>query len=144
MAIDPVTAVLEIGSKVFDKIFPDPQAASEAKLKLLELQQSGELAKIAADTDLAKGQMAINQQEAAHSSLFIAGWRPAVGWTCAGAFAYHFILQPLLVFIMINTGHAVELPEFDMDALYTVLMGMLGFGAMRSAEKIKKSIGSGE
>ena len=137
MALDPLTAAFEIGGKILDKIFPDPEERDKAKIKLLELQQTGELARLTADTELAKAQMEINKQEATHKSIFIAGWRPAVGWCCAGAFAYHFILQPLLVFIMVNAGRAVELPEFDMDALYTVLMGMLGFGAMRSVEKVK-------
>lgn len=137
MALDPVTAILDIGGKVFDKIFPDPLERDKAKLRLLELQQTGELAALAAETDLAKGQLEINKQEAAHASVFVAGWRPAIGWTCAGAYAYHFVIQPFLSFIIANTGHTVILPEFDMGELTTVLLGLLGLGGLRTFEKYK-------
>jgi len=138
MALDPVTAILDIGGKVFDKIFPDPLERDKAKLRLLELQQTGELAALAAETDLAKGQLEINKQEAAHTRLFVAGWRPFIGWVCGTSFAYHYILQPFMVFVIVNTGHKVELPEFQMNELTTVLMGLLGLGSLRTIEKVKK------
>ena len=137
MAFDPVSIALEVGSKVIDRLWPDPAARDAAKLKLLEMQQTGELAQLAAETELAKGQLAINAEEAKSASIFVAGWRPAVGWCCAAAFAYHFIFQPLLVFIMAAMGHVVALPAFDMSALNTVLFGMLGLGGLRSFDKMK-------
>ncbi len=129
--------------KIIDRIFPDPAQADAAKLEILKMQQNGELAKLAADTDLAKGQLAINQAEAASSSLFVSGWRPFIGWVCGGAFAYFFILQPFLAFTLAAFGQSVSLPEFDTETLNTVLFGMLGLGTMRSAEKITKSLKSG-
>ena len=72
---DAVAAGLQIGNKLIDRLWPDPAQAAQAKLQLLQMQQSGELAQLAADTDLAKGQMAINQTEAANASVFVAGWR---------------------------------------------------------------------
>jgi hypothetical protein len=75
MALDPVTAMLDIGGKVIDRLFPDPNQAAAAKLELIRLQQSGELAQLAADVDVAKGQMAINEAEAASSSIHPDGLR---------------------------------------------------------------------
>ena len=83
-------------------------------------------------------QLEINKAEAASGSLFKGGWRPAVGWVCALAFAYHYLLQPLLIFILIASGvNLPELPEFEMGTLLTVLGGLLGIGGLRSYEKTK-------
>tara|TARA_A100001388_G_scaffold153409_2_gene114064 strand:- start:10142 stop:10537 length:396 start_codon:yes stop_codon:yes gene_type:complete len=88
--------------------------------------------------ELAKGQLEINKQEAAHRSLFVAGWRPFVGWTCGVALAYHFVVAPLVLFAAAWFGAQIpELPTFDMEALLTVLMGMLGLGGLRTFEKYK-------
>ena len=84
------------------------------------------------------GQLEINKAEAASGSLFKGGWRPAVGWVCAIAFAYHFILKDLIVFGATFAGAELpELPEFDMGTLLTVLGGMLGIGGLRTYEKQK-------
>ena len=83
-------------------------------------------------------QLEINKAEAASGSLFKGGWRPAVGWVCAIAFAYHFILKDLIVFAVSVAGVEIpELPEFDMGTLLTVLGGMLGIGGLRTYEKQK-------
>lgn len=137
MSLDPLTAAFDLGGKLLDKFFPNPAEKAEAMLKLEQMKQTGELAQLAAETDLAKGQQAINLAEASNNSLFVSGWRPAVGWCCAAAFAYHFVLQPLLAFLMASAGHPITLPVFDMGTLSTVLMGMLGMGGLRSFEKIK-------
>jgi len=85
------------------------------------------------------GQLEINKAEAASGSIFKGGWRPFIGWVCGVAFAYHFVLQPLIVFGVSAAGVDIpELPEFDMGSLMTVMMGMLGLGSMRSIEKLKK------
>ena len=85
------------------------------------------------------GQLEINKAEAASGSLFKGGWRPFIGGVCGVAFAYHFVLQPLIVFGVTAAGIDIpELPEFDMGSLMTVMMGMLGLGGMRSIEKLKK------
>ncbi|CAB4139813.1 Holin of 3TMs, for gene-transfer release [uncultured Caudovirales phage] len=138
MAVDPISAVLDIGGKLIDRLWPDATQAAEAKLELLKMQQTGELAQLAAETELAKGQLEVNQAEAGSSNLFVAGWRPWIGWVCGVAFSYHFVVQPLLAFILAATGYPVTLPTFNMDALYTVLLGMLGLGSMRTFEKYKK------
>lgn len=135
--IDPITAALDIGGKLIDRLWPNPEQRDAAKLELLKMQQTGELAQLAAETDLAKAQIAVNQTEAQSARLFVSGWRPFIGWVCGGAFAYHYVAQPFLAFLMASAGHAVTLPAFDMDALMTVLIGILGLGGMRSFEKIK-------
>lgn len=81
-------------------------------------------------------QLEINKAEAASGSVFKGGWRPAVGWVCAIAFAYHFILKDLIIFGASFAGYQLpELPEFDMGTLLTVLGGMLGIGGLRTYEK---------
>ena len=91
--------------------------------------------------ELAKGQLEINKAEAQHKSIFVAGWRPFIGWVCGVALAYHFILYPIVVFILASfpteTFTIAQLPKFDMDSLMTVLLGMLGLGGLRTFEKSK-------
>jgi len=83
-------------------------------------------------------QLEINKAEAASGSLFKGGWRPAVGWICAIAFGYHFVLQPLIIFVVTIIGIDIpELPNFDMSTLLTTLGGLLGIGGLRSYEKTK-------
>tara|TARA_R100000541_G_scaffold3651_3_gene10931 strand:+ start:534 stop:911 length:378 start_codon:yes stop_codon:yes gene_type:complete len=81
--------------------------------------------------ELSKGQLEVNKIEAASKSLFVAGWRPAVGWSCCFALVYSTIFSPILSIWF-------TVPPVDSSLLTTVLMGMLGLGAMRSAEKIQK------
>ena len=83
-------------------------------------------------------QILTNREEAKSRSVFVAGWRPFIGWTCGVALAYHFIISPLILFAVAVAGLEIPaLPVFDMDALMTVLLGMLGLGGMRSFEKAK-------
>jgi len=83
-------------------------------------------------------QLEINKAEAASGSLFKGGWRPFVGWICGFALLYHFILSPMIIFIITLTGATIPpLPEFDMGSLMTVLLGMLGIGGLRTFEKQK-------
>jgi len=88
--------------------------------------------------ELALSQIEVNKAEAASGSIFKGGWRPAIGWVCASAFAYHFVLQPVIVFIVLAAGADLPpLPDFDMASLMTVMMGMLGLGGLRTYEKQK-------
>jgi hypothetical protein len=88
--------------------------------------------------EIALAQISVNAAEAASGSLFKGGWRPCVGWVCAIAFFYHFVGQPLIIFIVALAGAEIpDLPEFDMGTLLTVLGGMLGIGGLRTYEKQK-------
>ena len=87
---------------------------------------------------LALAQIEVNKAEAASGSFFKGGWRPFVGWVCGVAFAYHFIIQPLVIFILTAIGMDIpDLPEFDMGTLLPVLGGMFGIGGLRTYEKHK-------
>ena len=84
------------------------------------------------------GQISINKAEAGHRSLFVAGWRPFLGWGLSFAMIWHFVLVPMLTFIFAYIGiESPELPIFDIESLMTVLLGMLGLGGLRSYEKAK-------
>jgi len=138
MAFDPVSAVLDIGGKLIDRLWPDPAQRDAAKIRLLEMQQTGELAKLTAETDLAKGQIGINQEEAKSTRLFVSGWRPFVGWVCGMAFFYAAILEPLGRFVAaVGFGYTGKFPVIDTALTIQVLFGILGLGAMRMREKEK-------
>lgn len=125
-------------SNLLDRIIPDPAARERAKLELLRTDRAQDLEELKAALAADQSQTEINKTEAASSDRFVAGWRPFIGWVCGVAFAYHFIVQPLLAFAISNSSsQAVILPDFDMNALSTVLMGMLGLGGLRTLEKIK-------
>ena len=88
--------------------------------------------------ELALAQIEVNKAEAASGSIFKGGWRPFIGWVCGFAFAYHFILQPILLFGAVAAGVSLPpLPEFDMSQMMPVLLGMLGLGGLRTFEKQK-------
>lgn len=124
-------------SALLDKLIPDPDARAKAKIELLKAEREADLEELRLALSAAQMQSEINKQEATNDHIFVSGWRPFIGWVCGVAFAYHFIVQPLLVFVIASSGATIEPPKFDMDALSTVLMGMLGLGGLRTLEKIK-------
>jgi hypothetical protein len=128
MSLDPISAALDLGNTLISRLFPDPAQASQAKLELLKLQESGELSKMTAQTD-------INKVEASSSSLFVSGWRPAIGWVCALALLYQYILRPLATSIL-PAFHIAMPPLMGLDDnLWQLMMGMLGMGGLRTYEK---------
>lgn len=130
MSLDPLSAALDLGNTLIQRIFPDPAAADAAKLELMKIQQSGELAKIT-------GQLDINKIEAASASVFVSGWRPAIGWVCAGALGYQYLAKPIITWAASAVGINVPpLPGLD-DNLWQLMMGMLGMGGLRTVEKIQ-------
>ena len=130
MSLDPISAALDLGNTLISRIFPDPAQASQAKLELLKLQQSGDLATMTAQTD-------INKEEAKSSSLFVSGWRPAIGWVCALALAYQYLIRPLSGTVASIFGIIIPpLPGLD-DNLWQLMMGMLGMGGLRTFEKVQ-------
>ena len=123
--------LIPVVGDLLDKLIPDSDMRAKAEHELSKLEQNGEL-------QLLIKQIEVNAQEAKHSSIFVAGWRPFIGWTCGLAFAYHFIGQPVVLFVAALNGVIVTLPSFDMSSLLYVLGGMLGLGGFRSYEKLKK------
>lgn len=130
MALDPITAALDIGNTIINKIFPDPTQAAQAQLALLKLQQDGELAAIT-------GQMDINQVEAASTSVFVSGWRPFCGWICGAGLAYVAVIEPIARLIATLCGYTGAFPLIDTNLTMQVLLGMLGMGGLRTLDKIR-------
>ena len=128
---------LPLLAQLLEKILPDKESADAAKLELMKLAQQGEQAVVEASVALASGQTETNRVEAASNRLFVAGWRPAVGWTCAIAVFFKFVGGPALFMIGQATGYPVELPEIETAELWPLLLGMLGLGGLRTVEKIK-------
>ena len=113
-------------AKILDKFVADKDLKEKLQHELLMSIQDANLA-----------QIKVNQQEAAHKSIFVAGWRPFIGWVCGVSLAYHFILAPLVEWILVLSGNTLDLPEFDFSQLSTIVMGMLGLAGARSYEKTK-------
>jgi hypothetical protein len=134
----PLVALIPVLGNLLDKLIPDPQAAADAKIKLLEMTQRGELAALEFEKSIVDGQNVTNAAEAASGSLFRGGWRPAVGWICAAAFGVQFVLAPLLPWAVkvIGAGDVPPIPQMNMELLLTVLLGMLGLGGMRTIERL--------
>ena len=130
MALDPITAAMDIGGKLIDRLWPDPAQGAAAKLELIKLQQSGDLAQMT-------GQLEINKVEAANANMFVSGWRPAIGWVCALALLYQYLVRPLAVAIFAAVGHPLPvMPGLD-ENLWQLMMAMLGMGGLRTFEKVQ-------
>lgn len=148
MAFDPVSAVFGIADTVIKRIWPDPEDQAKARLELAKLQQEGEFKELDAQVKLLTGQIETNKIEAEHGGLFKGGWRPAVGWICAGAMAYEFILNPAIISIVQMIAHFTDhelfplefLPDMGWAELSPVLIGMLGLGGLRTFEKRQSRI----
>lgn len=135
--ITGISSVLDFGSKIIDRVWPDPQQAAAAKLELFKAQQAGEFKEMDQAFELAKAQIGVNQAEAGNGSVFVSGWRPAIGWVCAAALGYQYLLRPLAAWGFAAFGHQLPvLPGLD-DNLWQLMMGMLGLGSLRSYEKVK-------
>ena len=118
-------------TQLLDKFIEDKDQKAKLAHELATMAD-----KLAHEQQLA--QMAINKEEASSGSLFKGGWRPFVGWVCGIAFCYHFILQPVIIFIVAIIGVNIpDLPEFQMNTLLTVLGGLLGIGGLSTYEKQK-------
>tara|TARA_Y100000034_G_scaffold9926_1_gene10509 strand:+ start:1372 stop:1761 length:390 start_codon:yes stop_codon:yes gene_type:complete len=123
VASDPITAGLNIVDKFIGKFVKDKDLAAKLSAEARSQEFAGEL-------QLLVGQMEINKAEAAHKSIFVSGWRPFIGWVCGVGLLYNVLLSPIL-------DVWFTMPEIDPGLLYPVLMGMLGLGGMRTAEKFK-------
>ena len=115
---------------LLDKIIPDPteKARLAHEIATLAERQAHEIA---------KSQIEVNRTEAASSSMFVAGWRPAVGWICAVGLGFNFICVPIGNFVLAVNESTIIIPALDVSEMMPVLMGMLGLGAYRTFEKTK-------
>lgn len=115
------------GLKVLDKFIPDPEAKARAEKDLRESLLSADL-----------GQLKVNEAEAANDSVFVAGWRPAIGWICAFALLYSYILIPFTIYVF-SFVLGKPIPKFPVldNNLWELMFGMLGMGGLRTYEKMK-------
>lgn len=113
---------------LLDKFIPDKDARERMAHEIATLAE-----KQAHDQIMA--QLEVNKQEAAHKSLFVAGWRPAAGWICVLAMGFNFVAAPLINWGTELTNNEATLPVLDLTIMMPVLLGMLGLGGMRSYEK---------
>lgn len=129
MALDPISAALDIGGKLIDRLWPNPVDAAKAKLELLKMQQDGDLQAMVAQTD-------INKVEAGNASLFVSGWRPFIGWGCGIALLYASLFEPFCRFIaVVLFNYHGEFPYIDTDLTLQILLGLLGLAGLRSYDK---------
>ena len=127
--------LLGIFGTVIDRVIPDKAAAEKAKLEM-------EAALISQEFSLALEQIKVNAEEAKSTNWFVAGWRPAVGWIGALALGYAAILEPVVRFISkVGFGYAGAFPVLDTTITMQILFGILGLGAARTIEKVKKNGG---
>lgn len=120
--ITGIGAVADLAGSVINKIWPDKTEAEKQQL--------------AAAVTLIQGQIAINQAEASNPSIFVSGWRPAIGWVCGMACAWNWVGLPIVKMGMAIYGHPLTLNPADIGEMMPILLGMLGLGGLRTAEKI--------
>lgn len=130
MGFDPVSSIVDIGRLLIEKLIPDPKAKAEAAQKLLEMQQAGDLAVIA-------NQTRINEIEAASPNLFVAGWRPFIGWVCGAGLAVMLVVGPLMAWGSALAGRPFKQPEMPTEVIMALSTSMLGLAGMRTYEKLK-------
>lgn len=131
MPLPIIGSVVDLAKTLIERLIAKPEDKAAALLKLAELEQSGDLAAIA-------GQVEIAKIEAANPKLFVSGARPFVLWVCASALAVQLVLGPLVVWGSTLAGHPVALPVMQTELLTTLLVGLLGLGGLRTVEKLSK------
>lgn len=138
MDITGIGAVADLAKNIIGHFWPDKTEQEKAQLQLT-------LQELVENSALLKGQMDVNAAEAnaaagklgSVGAFFVAGWRPAVGWSCASAFAWSYVLEPMIVAVAGMFGQHIGLPHLDLSGMMPVLLGMLGLGGMRTVEKVK-------
>jgi hypothetical protein len=125
--------IKEIGATV-RQVLPNKEAQREFDLKIAELADKADQR----EQELNLGQIDVNKEEAKHSNIFVAGWRPAMGWVGAVTLAHTWIIAPTANWIAVLMGYSGDVvPALDADSSYPIILGMLGLGAQRSYEKGK-------
>jgi hypothetical protein len=144
MSFDPLSAAFELGKSAVERIWPDPIRQAEEMRKLEELHQKGDVAQLNAHVQLMLAQLDVNKVEAQHKSIFVAGWRPFIGWVGGFALAWQFVIYPMLMWIWMIAAAMGKVPDgidpppiLETGALFAMITGMLGIGTMRSFDKSK-------
>ena len=126
MAIDVtgLGAVADLAYGLIDRFFPNKTEQDKAQM--------------AAALTIIHGQLATNQEEAKNPNIFVAGWRPFIGWACGLACAWNWMGLPIGLFIAKVAGYPIEMSPADLTEMLPILIGMLGLGTLRTVEKIQQ------
>jgi hypothetical protein len=122
MALDPITAGIDLASSIVDRIWPDKTQQEQQQL--------------AAVLAMVQGQLSVNQAEA-QSTDPLQHWRGGMGWVCVTGYGWNFCIRPVLLAAMAIAGHPIDLPPMDITQLSTITVGMLGLGVMHMNQQIK-------
>ena len=117
-------------SKLLDKVIPDADERNRLAFEISTLAEKQA-------HEIAKSQIAVNEREASHQSLFVSGWRPAVGWICCIGLGCNYLFIPVANFVLVVSGSDITVPALDLSEMMPVLLGMLGLGGLRSWEKTR-------
>ena len=128
--------IIATALKVVDKFIPDPEAKARAQLEMMQIKQAESFKELEVALQEQQMQADINKVEAASDHIFVAGWRPFMGWICGLGFAMQVIIFPLVATVATLVGHQIQMPEMPIEVLMTTLMGMLGLGYYRTREKM--------
>jgi len=118
------------------KVPPEQALAAQVEIEKIQLEMQGKL------IDQITAQIEVDKVEASSKSVFVAGWRPAIGWICGAGLATQFIIGPMSTWIAALAKHPIAFPPLDLGSLMTLLLGMLGLGAMRTVEKVNAAPGT--
>lgn len=128
MDITGIGALAESAKGIIGMFFPDKTETEKAQL--------------AASLAILQSQTDTNRAEASSPSMFVAGWRPFIGWICGAGFGVQFVAGPLFEWGAGLFGHPIKFPQMDLGTMMPLLLGMLGLGGMRTAEKIQGAAGN--
>lgn len=123
-----VNKIFSIAESVLDKVVPDADERNRLAHEIATLAERQQ-------HEIQKAQIAVNQQEATHKSVFVSGWRPAMGWVCVSALGFNYVLLPICNGMLGAFSDIPALTPLDMAELYPVILGMLGLGTLRTYEK---------
>lgn len=126
MKLDPIGSIVAGLAGGLDELFTSDEERDAAKLKLQTLMQQPHILQAVANIEGAK-----------HRSIFVAGWRPAIGWVAALGLGYQYLVLPFAGLINAYLKLPAELPDLESDQLMTLVLALLGLGGMRTFEKFK-------
>lgn len=123
MSLTGVSEIAGVVGSVIDRIWPNKTEQEKAELQAALL--------------VVQGQLEVNKAEAGSASVFVAGWRPFIGWVCGSACAWNWIGLPMAKAALLMAGITLDLAPADLSEMLPVLIGMLGLGTLRTFEKTK-------
>lgn len=149
MAFEPITAILETGNTIIDKLFPDADEADKRKLTLAQIAHSGDMERLQSEVKLLAGQIDINKIDATSTSKFQAWWRPAIGWVGAVSLFLMYVPKALVMtyiwtvqaITMLNAWNGTSdlivpvFPDLGVSDIIGLVMALLGVASMRSYDK---------